>query len=197
MNIEKHLALNLYWAKTIFLSTVRPLNALVLCLSVSSFPANAVSFQEITTPKTFANWYLNKTNLSRDTLYSIDVANQQIEVQEPLNDEELLWQLLCESLKRQSGLTPNEAVTASAHRILQQEIQEVENRLALLSVQYLPHHPVIIALQKQLQEHQNLQNSDTQQLLQVFQDRCLYRENFLNTPSNTPIEPPPQWINRG
>jgi hypothetical protein len=186
MNIEKHLALNLYWAKTLFLLTVRPLNALVLCLSVSSFPANAVSFQEITTPKTFANWYLNKTNLSRDTLYSIDMANQQIEVQEPPNDE----QLLCESLKRQSGLTPNEAITASAHRILQQEIQELENRLALLSVQYLPHHPIIIALQKQLQEHQNLQNSDTQQLLQVFQNRCLCLENPLKAPIESESFPP-------
>lgn len=186
MNIEKHLVLNLYWAKTLFLSPVRPLNTLVLCLSVSSFPANAVSFQEITPPKTFANGYLNKTNLSRDTLYSIDVANQQIEVQEPLNDE----QLLCESLKKQSGLTPNEAVTTSAHRILQQEIQEVENKLCVMSVKFFPHSYVIITLQRRLQELQDLQNSDIQQILQVFQNRCLCLENPLNTPIESESFPP-------
>jgi internalin A len=52
---------------------VRPLGTLALFLFVSSIPVQAVSLQETTTLKTFADWCLNKNNLSAETLHTVDV----------------------------------------------------------------------------------------------------------------------------
>ncbi len=71
MKVCKSLKLNKNLANT--LPGVRPLGTLALFLFVSSFPVQTVSLQETTTPITFADWCLNRTNLSRETLHTIDV----------------------------------------------------------------------------------------------------------------------------
>jgi internalin A len=58
------------------LSGVRPLGTLFVFFFVSCFPAYAVSLQERTTPKTFADWCLNKNNLSVETLNTINALLQ-------------------------------------------------------------------------------------------------------------------------
>jgi internalin A len=45
-------------------------------LFVSSFPVQAVGLQETTTPRTFADWCLNKNNLSVETLHTINALLQ-------------------------------------------------------------------------------------------------------------------------
>jgi internalin A len=54
------------------LPTIRLLSALALFLLVSCFPTTPVPLQETTTPKTFADWCLNKANSSVETLRTID-----------------------------------------------------------------------------------------------------------------------------
>jgi internalin A len=56
-----------------------PLGTLAFFLFVSSFPAQATSLQEIATPKTFADWCLNKANLSVETKRTVDALLQQAE----------------------------------------------------------------------------------------------------------------------
>jgi len=54
------------------LPTIRLLSALALFLLVSCFPATPVPQKETITPKTFADWCLNKANSSVETLRTID-----------------------------------------------------------------------------------------------------------------------------
>ena len=61
------------------LPSIRPLGTLALFLLVSSFPAQAASLQKIATPKTFADWCLNKNNLSVETKHTIDALLQVAE----------------------------------------------------------------------------------------------------------------------
>ncbi len=58
MKVKKHHQLKNNSATT--LSGVRPLGTLFVFFFVSCFPAYAVSLQETTTPRTFADWCLNK-----------------------------------------------------------------------------------------------------------------------------------------
>ena len=77
MKVCKHLKLNKNLAST--LPGIRPLGTLALFLFVSSFPVQAVSLQETTTPRTFADWCLNKNNLTAETLHTVDVLLQVAE----------------------------------------------------------------------------------------------------------------------
>jgi hypothetical protein len=74
MKVCKHLKLNKNPAST--LPGVRSLGTLAFFLFVSSFPVQAVSLQETTTPRTFADWCLNKNNLSVKTLHTINALLQ-------------------------------------------------------------------------------------------------------------------------
>jgi internalin A len=74
MKVCKHLKLNKNPAST--LPGFRPLGTLALFLFVSSFPVQAVELQETTTPRTFADWCLNKNNLSVETLHTINALLQ-------------------------------------------------------------------------------------------------------------------------
>jgi internalin A len=74
MKVCKHLKLNKNSAST--LPGFRPLGTLALFLFVSSFPVQAVGLQETTTPRTFADWCLNKNNLSVETLHTINALLQ-------------------------------------------------------------------------------------------------------------------------
>jgi internalin A len=56
----------------IALPTVR-LIALSLFLGVSGFRADAVPLNQTTTPKSFADWCLNRANLPPDTRHTVDV----------------------------------------------------------------------------------------------------------------------------
>src|SRR4028119_1031774 len=62
MKVCNSLKLNQNLAST--LPGVRPLGILALFLCVSSFPAQAFPLQETTTPRTFADWCLNRPKLS-------------------------------------------------------------------------------------------------------------------------------------
>src|SRR4028119_295221 len=77
MKVFKHLKLNENQART--LPGFRPLGTLVLFLFVSSFPVQAVGLQETTTPRTFADWCLNKNKLSVETLRTINTLLQVAE----------------------------------------------------------------------------------------------------------------------
>jgi internalin A len=55
------------------LSGVRPLATLAFFLFVSSCSARAILFQQTTNPRTFADWCLDRNNLSVETLHTIDV----------------------------------------------------------------------------------------------------------------------------
>jgi internalin A len=74
MKVCKYLKLNKNPAST--LPGFRPLGTLALFLFVSSFPVQAVGLQETTTPRTFADWCLNKNNLSVETLHTINALLQ-------------------------------------------------------------------------------------------------------------------------
>ncbi len=88
MKVEKYPQLNKNPAST--LSGVRPLGTLFVFLSVSSFPADAVPFPETTNPRTFADWCLNKTNLSVETLHTVDVLLQVVQTQDCYQADKLL-----------------------------------------------------------------------------------------------------------
>ncbi len=60
----------------IALHTVR-LIALSLFLGVSGFRADAVPLNQTTTPKSFADWCLNRANLPPDTRHTVDVLLQK------------------------------------------------------------------------------------------------------------------------
>jgi len=75
MKVCKSLKLNKNLAS--MLPGVRSLGTLALFLFVSSIPVQAVSLQETTTPRTFADWCLNKNNLSVETKHTIDVLLEQ------------------------------------------------------------------------------------------------------------------------
>ncbi|HEY9599626.1 MAG TPA: leucine-rich repeat protein, partial [Cyanophyceae cyanobacterium] len=70
MKVCKHLKLNKNLRRTI--PGFRPLGSLALFLFVSSIPVQAVSLQETTTPKTFADWCLNKNNQSVEAIHTIN-----------------------------------------------------------------------------------------------------------------------------
>ena len=75
MKVKKHPQLNM---NPVFSrSGVRPLAALFVFLFVSSFPASAVPSKETTTPRTFADWCLDRNNLSVETLHTVDVLLQE------------------------------------------------------------------------------------------------------------------------
>jgi internalin A len=73
MEIKKHTLLNMNPAFSLF----RPLAALLVFLSVSSFPAKAIPSKETTTPRTFADWCLNKDSLSAETKDTVDAILQE------------------------------------------------------------------------------------------------------------------------
>ena len=77
MKVKKHHQIKNNLAST--LSGVRPLGTLFVFLFVSCFPVQAVSLQETTTPKTFADWCLNKNKLSVETLRTINTLLQVAE----------------------------------------------------------------------------------------------------------------------
>jgi internalin A len=77
MKVKKHHQLKNNSATT--LSGVRPLGTLFVFFFVSSFPVQAVSLQETTTPRTFADWCLNKNKLSVETLHTINTLLQVAE----------------------------------------------------------------------------------------------------------------------
>jgi hypothetical protein len=79
MKRNKHLTLNTY--KALILSGIRFLATLTLFLFVSSFPAKAISSQETTTPKSFADWCLNQHKESVATQHTIDVLLQVAQTQ--------------------------------------------------------------------------------------------------------------------
>src|SRR4028119_1396538 len=74
MKVFKHHQLNKNLANT--LSGFRPPGTLALFLFVSCCPVQAVSLQETTTPKTFADWCLNKNKESVETLHTINALLQ-------------------------------------------------------------------------------------------------------------------------
>jgi internalin A len=74
MKVCKHLKLNKNPAST--LPGFRPLGTLALFLFVSSIPVQAVGLQETTTPRTFADWCLNKNKESVETLHTINALLQ-------------------------------------------------------------------------------------------------------------------------
>ena len=80
MKAEKHLKRNIYKAFT--LPGIRPLATLALFMSVSSFPAKAIPSKETTTSRTFADWCLNKNNLSVETLRTVDAMLQEAKTQD-------------------------------------------------------------------------------------------------------------------
>src|SRR4028119_2075818 len=74
MKVKKHHQLKNNSAPT--LSGVRPLGTLFVFFFVSGFSVQAVGLQETTTPRTFADWCLNKNNLSVETLHTINALLQ-------------------------------------------------------------------------------------------------------------------------
>src|SRR4028118_1202789 len=74
MKVKKHHLLKNNSATTV--SGVRPLGTLFVFFFVSCFPAYAVPFQETTTNKTFADWCLNKSKESVETLHTINALLQ-------------------------------------------------------------------------------------------------------------------------
>ncbi len=80
MKVCKHLKLNKNPASA--LPGVRPLGTLAFFLFVSSFPVQAASLQEIATPKTFADWCLNKANLSVQTKRTVDALLLEAETED-------------------------------------------------------------------------------------------------------------------
>lgn len=65
MNVGKHPQRNIY--KAFALLGVLSLGTLTLFLFVSSFCAKAVPLENTTTPRTFADWCLNKPKFSVET----------------------------------------------------------------------------------------------------------------------------------
>ena len=74
MKVKKHHQLKNNSATTLL--GVRPLGILFVFFFVSSFPVQVVSLQETTTPRTFADWCLNKNNRSVETLRTINALLQ-------------------------------------------------------------------------------------------------------------------------
>jgi internalin A len=72
------------------LPDVRPLATLCVFLFVSSLPVKASPSPEATTPKTFADWCLNKNNLSVETLHTINALLQEAKTQDCHQAEKLL-----------------------------------------------------------------------------------------------------------
>jgi internalin A len=75
MKVKKHPQRNSY--KALILSSVRPLSSLSVFLLASSFPAYAVPQKVTTTPRTFADWCLNKTRESVLTQLTVDLLLQE------------------------------------------------------------------------------------------------------------------------
>ena len=88
MKVKKHLLINMNRAFT--LSDVRPLAALALFLFVPSFPAQGFPTQETTTPKTFADWCLNKANLSVETFRTVQALLTVAQTKDCAQADELL-----------------------------------------------------------------------------------------------------------
>ena len=74
MKVKKHHQLKNNSATT--LSGFRPLGTLFVFFFVSSFPVQAISLQKTTTLRTFADWCLNKNNLSVETRHTINALLQ-------------------------------------------------------------------------------------------------------------------------
>src|SRR4028119_446152 len=91
MKVKKHPQLNIIKALTLL--GVRPLETLFVFLFVACFPAYAVSLQETTTPRTFADWCLNKNNLSVETLHTINALLQVAQTIDCNQASKLLWAL--------------------------------------------------------------------------------------------------------
>ena len=71
MKIDLHPQLNKNPAIT--LPGVRPLGTLFVFLLVSSFPAKALPQNAANTPRTLADWCLNKAKESVQTQHTVDV----------------------------------------------------------------------------------------------------------------------------
>jgi internalin A len=72
MKVYWHLKQKFCLRSAIALPTVR-LIAVSLFLGVSGFRADAVPLNQTTTPKSFADWCLNRANLPPDTRHTVDV----------------------------------------------------------------------------------------------------------------------------
>jgi len=79
MNVYKSLKLNINQVIPRAFTATLPLATLSLVLFVLSFPIKAFSQEETTTPRTFADWCLNKANLSIETRHTVDVLLQVAE----------------------------------------------------------------------------------------------------------------------
>ena len=88
MKVKKHLIVNKNQAST--LPGVRPLGTLFVFLFVSSFPAQAVPWKQTTTPRTFADWCLNKNKESVETLHTVDALLQEAKTQDCNQADKLL-----------------------------------------------------------------------------------------------------------
>jgi len=88
MKVEKPPQLNKNLAST--LPSVRLLGTLFGILFVLGFPVLATENKEITTPKTFTDWCLNKNNLSVETRHTVDVLLQEAETSDCHQAEKLL-----------------------------------------------------------------------------------------------------------
>jgi internalin A len=60
----------------------RPLVTLFVFLFVSSFPAKAFPSKEATTPRTFADWCLNKNKVSAQTKHTVNLLLQEAKTQD-------------------------------------------------------------------------------------------------------------------
>ncbi len=88
MEIKEHPLLNMNQAFT--LSGVRHLATLALLLCISSVPAKASPLQETISPKTFADWCLNKDSLSAETKHTVDAILQEAKTQDCDQADKLL-----------------------------------------------------------------------------------------------------------
>jgi len=88
MKVCKPLKLNKNPAST--LPGLRFLSTLALFFLVSCLPSEVVSWKKTTTPRTFADWCLNKANLSADTKYTINALLRVAKTQDCSQADKLL-----------------------------------------------------------------------------------------------------------
>jgi internalin A len=113
MKVKKHLKLNINLAIPRAGLALQLLGTLSLALCVLSFPIKAISQEEATTPRTFADWCLNKANLSMEALHTVDVLLQEARTQDCRQADKLLstrTELRLES-KQIADLTPLSSLT--------------------------------------------------------------------------------------
>ncbi|NET35955.1 MAG: polysaccharide biosynthesis tyrosine autokinase [Cyanothece sp. SIO1E1] len=97
----------------------------------------------------------------------LEVDNQQLETQAQIEEQRLLYT----NLQRQLGLTPNEAIAASAlsenprYQSLLDQIQAVESEIAIESVRFSQTSPVVRALRQRRANLSALLEQEAKQVL--------------------------------